>query len=150
MKKIEKVKAQKLLLKLESGDFDENDIDNIFMRLRAYSYGNRIFLEVADSIAHPDKRNKGVCVESLEAFYLNFKYFLEYVSPNKSLDIGKPFPLYVKKLMKYQIDKCNEAHLKEKFNVTRRRLKSRVDTIFSEDKNSKKAFLKKLWLMRKK
>lgn len=143
MKPIEKAKAQKLLLKLESGDFDENDIDNIFMRLRAYSHGNRVFLEVADFVAHNDERNKGVSVESLEAFYLSFKYFLEYVSPKKSLDISNPFPLYVKKLMKYQIDKCKDADLKEKFNVTKQRLKSRIDTVFSEDKKNKKAFMKK-------
>jgi len=143
MKPIEKAKAQKLVLKLESGDFDENDIDNIFMRLRAYSHGNRIFREIADFVAHNDERNQGVSAESLEAFYLSFKYFLEYVSPKKSLDIGNPFPLYVKRLMKYQIDKCKDADLKEKFHVGKQRLKSRVDTIFSEDKKNKKAFMKK-------
>ncbi|MDH5356168.1 MAG: hypothetical protein OEY09_17130 [Gammaproteobacteria bacterium] len=100
MKPIEKAKAQKLLVKLESGNFDENDIDNLFMRLRAYSHGNRIFREVADFVAHNDERNKGVATESLEAFYLSFKYFLEYISPKKSLDIGSSFPLYVKKLMR--------------------------------------------------
>ena len=89
MKPIEKAKAQKLVLKLESGDFDENDIDNIFMRLRAYSHGNRIFHEIADFVAHNDKRDKGVSAESLEAFYLSIKYFLEYVSPKKTLDIGR-------------------------------------------------------------
>lgn len=143
MKPIEKAKAQKLVLKLESGDFDENDIDNIFMRLRAYSHGNRIFREIADFVAHNDERNQGVSAESLEAFYLSFKYFLEYVSPKKSLDIGSPFPLYVKKLMKYQIDKCKDGDLKQRFNVTKQRLKSRIDTVFSEDKKNKKAFMKK-------
>jgi hypothetical protein len=143
MKAIEKAKAQKLVLKLESGNFDENDVDNIFMRLRAYSHGNRIFREVADFVAHNDERNQGVAAESLEAFYLSIKYFLEYVSPKISLDIGSPFPLYVKKLMKYQIDKCKDSDLKEKFNVTKHRLKSRIDTIFSEDKKNKKAFMKK-------
>lgn len=143
MKPIEKAKAQKLLLKLESGNFDENDIDNIFIRLRAYSHGNRIFREVADFVAHNNERNQGVSAESLEAFYLSFKYFLEYVSPKKSLDIRNPFPLYIKKLMKYQIDKCKDVDLKEKFNVTKQRLKSRIDTVFSEDKQNKKAFMKK-------
>lgn len=143
MKAIEKAKAQKLVLKLESGDFDENDIDNIFMRLRAYSHGKRIFREIADFVAHNDERNQGVSAESLEAFYLSFKYFLEYVSPKKSLDIGSPFPLYIKKLMKYQIDKCNDLDLKEKFNVTKQRFKSRIDTVFFEDKKNKKAFIKK-------
>lgn len=143
MKAIERVKAQKLVQKLETGNFDENDIDNIFMRLRAYSHGNKIFREVADFVAHNNERNKGVTAESLEAFYLSIKYFLEYVSPKKSLDISRPFPIYVKKLMKYQIDKSKDSYLKEKFNVTKKRLKSRIDSIFSEDKKNHKAFMKK-------
>lgn len=143
MKPIEKAKAQKLVLKLETGNFDENDVDNIFMRLRAYSHGNRIFREVADFVAHNDERNQGIATESIEAFYLSIKYFLEYASPKISLDIGSPFPLYVKKLMKYQIDKCKDTDLKEKFNVTKQRLKSRIDTIFSEDKKNNVAFMKK-------
>lgn len=144
MKPIEKAKIQKLLAKLESGSFDENDVDNLFMRLRAYSHGNRIFREVADFVAHNDERNQGIATDSLEAFYLSFKYFLEYVSPKKSLDIGSPFPLYVKKLMKYQVGKCKENDLRDKFNVTKLRLASRIDSLFAEDKKQSLAFMKKL------
>lgn len=143
MKPIEKTKAQKLVTKIELGEFDENDVDNLFMRLRAYSHGNKLFREVADFVAHNDERNRGIANESLEAFYLSFKFFLEYTSPKKPLDITGSFPLYVKKLIKYQIDKCKEDELKSKFNVNKRRLKSRVDTIFSEDKKLQIASMKK-------
>lgn len=143
MKPTEKFKAQKTLKKIESGNFDENDIDSIFMALRAYSHGNRVFREIADFVAHNDKRVKGLTNESLEAFYLSFKYFTDYSSQDKILDIGAPFPIYIKKLMKYQIDKCEETVLKEKFNVTKQCLKSRIDTIFAEDKKNQTAFVKK-------
>ncbi|WJV61896.1 hypothetical protein PCO87_18915 [Pectobacteriaceae bacterium C52] len=98
---------------------------------------------MADFVAHNDERDSGVATESLEAFYLSIKYFLEYVSPKKTLDIGTPFPLYVKKLMKYQIDKCKETELKENFNVNKARLKSRIDTIFSEDRKNEIAIMRK-------
>ncbi|HDU8584939.1 TPA: hypothetical protein RG682_000381 [Vibrio alginolyticus] len=96
MKPIDKTKAQKLVTKLEAGDFDENDVDNLFMRLRAYSHGNKVFREVADFVAHNDERNRGITNESLEAFYLSFKFFEEYTSSKKPLDITSPFPLYIK------------------------------------------------------
>jgi hypothetical protein len=136
MKEIEKIKTKKLLEKLENGNFDENDVDNLFMRLRAYSQGNKIFREVADFVAHNDNRNRGITNDSLEAFYLSFKYFLEFTSPKKVLDIGTPFPLYIKKLMKYQVEKCEETELKDKYNVTKQRLTKRIDKLFSEDKEN--------------
>ncbi|EIA3184640.1 hypothetical protein V3H30_07500 [Vibrio parahaemolyticus] len=143
MKPIDKTKAQKLVTKLEAGDFDENDVDNLFMRLRAYSHGNKVFREVADFVAHNDERNRGITNESLEAFYLSFKFFEEYTSSKKPLDITSPFPLYIKKLMKYQIDKSEESKLKQDFNVSKERLKSRLDSIFAEDKKALTASMKK-------
>ena len=136
MKPIEKVKAQKTIVKIESGDFNENDVDSLFMALRAYSYGNKIFNELAHFVAHNDKRDRGLTTNSLESIYLSFKFFNDYYkSSNCSLDIGSPFPIYVKKHMKYQIDKCDETYLKEQFNVTKQKLKSKIDNVFSEDMN---------------
>ncbi len=67
---------------------------------------------------------------------------MEYVSSKTTLDLSQPFPKYVVKLMKYQIDKCRADDLKEKFNVTKDRLKDRIDTMFSIDKKSGKASVK--------
>lgn len=133
----EKAKAQRIVEKIESGDFDDNDVDNLFMRLRAHCSDNEYFREVADFVAHNDERDKGVAVKSLEALYLSFKYFTEYVSPKKSLDISQPFPLYVKRLMKFQVGKCKEEDLRSKFNVTKQRLCSRIDSLFKDDKATK-------------
>lgn len=133
----EKSKAQRIIEKIESGNFDDNDVDNLFMRLRAHCADNEYFREIADFVAHNDERSKGVAVKSLEALYLSFKYFTEYISTKKTLDISQPFPLYVKKLMKYQVEKCNENDLRAKFKVTRQRLCSRIDNLFKEDKATK-------------
>jgi hypothetical protein len=112
------------------------------MRLRAFSTGYNVFREIADFVAHNDARDRGVTNKSLEAFYLNMRYFCEYVSQDVSLDISKPFPSYVKQLMKFQVDRSNEQELRAEFRVTRERLKSRIDFLFKEDKKSKTAYLK--------
>ncbi|GGF54175.1 hypothetical protein [Alteromonas lipolytica] len=143
MKTLERAKAQKSLSKIESGDFDENDVDNIFTRLRAYCRGHKIFHEVSHFVAHNDERDRGLTFESLESVYLNVKFFLEYASPKKPLDIRKPFPLYIKKLLSFQADKCADVELKKKFNVSRDRLKKRIDSIFAEDKKKQVAYLRK-------
>ena len=135
MKPVEKAKTQKLVDRILGGDFDENDVDSLFMKLRAYSTGFPLFREVSDFVAHNDLRDRGIANQSLETMYLRMKFFVEYDSPKKPLDIiSSPFPLWIKKLMKYQVYKCNEKELREKFNVTRDRLVSRIDTAFKEDK----------------
>ena len=143
MKILEKEKSQKIIDRIQNNNFDENDVDNLFMRLRASSYENIIFREIADFVAHNDKRDRGVTNQSLEAMYYSMKYFLEYVSPKISLDIAKPFPIWIKKLIKYQVDKIDEALLKEKFSVGKERLKIRIDKGFKDDKKTKKTLLKK-------
>lgn len=137
VKPAEKIKTQKIVDRIEAGDFDENDIDNLFMKLRAYSSGYRVFREIADFVAHNDHRDRGLANQALETMYLRMKFFLEYNSPKKVLDLSQPFPLWVKRLMVFQVDKCEEGILKEKFNVTASRLKSRIENSFKSDKKAK-------------
>lgn len=142
MKPVERSKTTKLIEKIEAGSFDENDIDSLFMKLRAYSSGFVIFREVADFVAHNNKRDRGLANQALETTYLRMKYFLEYNSPKKSLDLSASFPIWVKRLMKFQVEKCDENQLREKFNVTKQRLVSRIDGAFKEDKKNKTAMYK--------
>ena len=139
----EKAKTQRTVEDVSVGNFEERDIDHLFMSLREHCGPYLIFRDVADFVAHNNIRNKGIVTQSLEAFYLSFKYFFEYVSPKRALDIGRPFPTYIVQLMKYQIDKCNEIDLKEKFNVNKARLKSRIDKLFKIDKKSDTTCLSK-------
>ncbi|WP_456490079.1 hypothetical protein [Marinobacter nauticus] len=139
MKPAEKIKTQKIVDKIEAGDFDENDIDNLFMKLRAYSSNHRVFREIADFVAHNDSRDRGLANQALETMYLSMRFFLEYNSPKKTLDLSQPFPLWIKSLMMFQVDKCGEEILREKFNVTASRLKSRIENSFKIDKKAKTA-----------
>jgi hypothetical protein len=137
LKTAEKAKAQKIVDKIQSGNFDENDVDNLFMRLRAYSGEHWVFREVADFVAHNDARNKGLTNASLEAFHLTLKFYTDYSYQQKPLDVSLPIPLYIKKLMKYQVDKCDPEQLRREFNVAPERLKSRIDNYFKDDKKNK-------------
>lgn len=143
MKNLERIKAEKIIDRIQTGNFDENDVDNLFMRFRASSNENIIFREIADFVAHNDTRDRGLTNQSLEAMYYSMKYFLEYTSPKISLDISKPFPTWIKILIKYQIDKIDEEKLREKFSVGKGRLKTRIDKGFKDDKKTKKTLLKK-------
>lgn len=140
MKLVERTKAQKLIYKIQTGNFDENDIDQLFIKLRAYSSEFFVFREIADFVAHPDKREKGLANQALETMYLRVKFFLEYNSPNKTLDLSAPFPLWIKRLMLFQVDKCDEASLRDKFKVTKQCLKSRINKGFKDDKKNAMAF----------
>ena len=135
MKEIERLKTQKIIDKILIGSFDENDVDNLFMRLRAYSNGFKVFREIADFVAHNDTRDRGLTAQSLEGMYLSIKYFLEFNSNSKKLDIAQPFPIWIKKLMIYQIEKADEVKLNEQYLVSRERLKTRVNKGFKENQN---------------
>jgi hypothetical protein len=140
MKAVEQAKAQKAVDKIQNNNFDENDIDGLFMRLRAYSHGHKALREFADLVAHNDQRDRGMTNTYLEGMYLNGKFLGEYRHQKRPLDITKPFPLYVKKLMKYQVDKAEEKFLREKFSVTPKQLKSQIDNLFAEDKKTDTAY----------
>lgn len=139
----ERAKVQRTVDDLSNGGFDERDIDHLLMSLRAHSGRFQVFKEVSHFVAHNDIRDKGITTNSLEAFYLSFKYFSEFVTFQKPLNIEEPFPSYIVKLMKYQVDKCKEDELRGKFNVTKSRLKSRIDNLFKIDKKNKVAILNK-------
>lgn len=137
LKELEKIKVQKIIDKIQQQEFDDNDIDNLFMKLRAYSNGFKLFREIADFVAHNDERHKGITVESLQAMFYSMRYFVEYTSSQKTLDITKPFPIWIKKLIKYQIEKIDKNKLQTEYHVLPNRLKTRIDKGFQDNKTLK-------------
>jgi hypothetical protein len=143
VKAVEKVKAQKAVDKIQSGEFDESDVEMLFLRLRAYSGEHKIFRESADFVAHNDVRNKGLTVSSLDNFYLSLRFFCEYSGDNaKKLDISKEFPSYVKKLLKYQAVNCDQDDFKSRLKMSSQKAISIIDNVFREDTVKKTCTLK--------
>lgn len=141
MKESERAKAQKVLDRILAGCFDENDVEILFMKLREYSSGRRVFQEVAHFVAHNNIRNRGVLHQSLERFYLHLKFLLEFVWLEKKPDWLGGFPLYIKRLIILQIDECEPDSLWQQFNLTPKQLKNHIETLFKEDKQTKIAVL---------
>ncbi|MBJ2206697.1 hypothetical protein JFT33_08890 [Pseudomonas carnis] len=139
----EKRKLEKTINDIASGNFDERDVDQLFMGLRAHSEGYFAFREIADFVAHNDLRNKGFINNSLEAMYLSMKYLIDFTLKNIPLDLTKPFPAYIKKHFKYQINKIEEETLRKDLNLTQSRASSRIDNLFTENQKTKTAELKR-------
>ncbi len=132
----EAIKVKKLLAKIQAGIFDDNDVDSLFMKVRAFSAGYPVFREIADFVAHNECRDKGLTNESLNACYLSFRYLSEYSLSNRKLDITADIPLWVKHLMLFQIDKCEEAELQAKFSMSKESAKHKIGSLFKEDRKN--------------
>lgn len=141
MKESEKAKAQKALDRILSGCFDENDVETLFMKLREYSSGHRVFQEVAHFVAHNNIRDRGILHQALERFCFHFKFLLEFAWPKRKPDWLRGFPLYIKRLIILQIDECKPESLWQKFQLTPKQLKNHFEILFKENKQAKSAVL---------
>lgn len=128
-----KVKVQRVLDKILSEDFNDNDIDSLFMYLREYSDGYPIFREVANFLAHSELRDRGATHQFLGDFCFSQMYHAAYGLTGKAVEIRKPFPKWVKDHMERQVDKCKPNELWQKFNIKPKELKTRINTLFKED-----------------
>ncbi|EPJ90995.1 hypothetical protein [Pseudomonas psychrophila] len=137
MKVVEKIKAQKAIDKIQSGCFDESEVETLLLKLRAYSGSHKIFRESADFVAHNDIRDRGLAQESLDSFYLSLRFFRDYKSDDKSVGWGDSIPLYVKKFLKYQVGKCSGEDLKSECKMSASKLLAVIDKAFKEDPKSR-------------
>ncbi|EPW8658436.1 hypothetical protein ACM7V1_21365 [Pseudomonas aeruginosa] len=126
MKPVEKAKAEKTVARIESGQFDETDVESLLIRLRAYCGNKYIFREAADFVAHNDVRNKGVISAHLDAFYLQLKFFGEFSYQQKPVDLYGDMPKYLIRLLKYQVGLLSDEEVKGR-NTTRERMNSQID-----------------------
>jgi hypothetical protein len=136
MKLVEREKIQKSITRIQSGRFDENDVDLIYIKLRAYSREFKIFREMGDFVAHNDKRNQGEFSATILGTFLEFRFFTEYIYPQKELRLNDPFPEYIKNLIIYKIDTSNEADFTNLFNTSKLQAKNKVEQIFRIDKKN--------------
>ncbi|HET7867994.1 MAG TPA: hypothetical protein VFL86_26610, partial [Burkholderiaceae bacterium] len=91
-------KLSQIIGRIQAGNFDANDVDNLLMKLRANAGEQTVFLEVAHFVAHPDARDRGPAQQSITAFVDSIQFFQEYVSEKRPLDLSAPFPAYVYRL----------------------------------------------------
>jgi hypothetical protein len=139
MNVFQKMKVQRALDRILSGQFDENYVENLFVGLRPYCGKYRIFREIGDFLAHSNAREKGITKEFIERLFLMTKYWFAYLTPPRTLNISNPFPIFVKRLMWLQVDLCKPAELRQKFKISPDSLKGLINKLFKENKITKMA-----------
>lgn len=129
-------KLTKIIKRIQSGHFDANDVDNLLMKLRAYAGEKRVFLEVAHFVAHADARDRGLAQQSITAFVDSMRYFQEYVSEKRPLDLGAPFPAYIYRLFLSQARLSDERRLKSEYKMSNTTLIGKIKANFSIDRKA--------------
>lgn len=127
MKLAERQKTLKTVNKIQSGNFDDDDVELLLIRLRAYSGSFKVFREAADFVAHNDLRNKGLINEALDAIGLALRFHMDYRQLKRQLNLGEKFPAYIKDLLLRLVDRFEDKELVENTRLDRVRLKRKIN-----------------------
>jgi hypothetical protein len=106
------------------------------MKLRPYAGGHTVFREVADFVAHADARDRGLAHQSIVGFVDSMRYFQEYVSEKRTLDLNVPFPAYVYRLFLSQARLSDEQRLKAEYRMSHTTLIKKIEANFTIDKKT--------------
>jgi hypothetical protein len=136
----DKAKIERIIERIMSGKFDDIDIDALLFELRDYSKKDSLFRELAHFIAHPEK-DQGKIRDYIISYSQQVKFIWEYRIRRKELDLYKPFPLYILKLLYEAINKIDPMLLQTKFNITPRKLKKEIKKNIIENQVSNIAYL---------
>lgn len=129
-------KLNQIIQRIQCGQFDANDVDNLLMKLRPYTGRDTVFFEVANFVAHSDARDRGLAQQSITSFVDSIQYFQEYVSEKRSLDLSTPFPAYIYRLFLSQARLSDEGHLKAEHKMSLSTLIKKIEANFSVDKKA--------------
>ena len=132
----DRVKLNQVLDRIQAGCFDANDVDNLLMKLRPYAGDKMVFREIADFVAHSDARDRGLAQQSITGFVDSMRYFQEYVSDKRRLDLGTPFPAYVYRLFLSQTRLSDEQRLKAEYRMSHGSLIKKIEANFTIDKKT--------------
>ena len=138
----DQVKVQQLVARIQRGEFDANDVDNLLLKLRPYAGEKRVFREIADFVAHSDARDRGMAQQSIVGFVDSMRYFQEYVSDKRALELDKPFPAYVYRLFLSQARLSDERKLKEEYKMGHATLIKKIEANFAVEKKTGTCSLK--------
>jgi hypothetical protein len=83
-----RVRVERLL----RGDFRPEDLNHLFLYLRAHSHGAWSIVEVGDFIAHRDRRKKGPVTQAARDFFYASRCLLPPGKFNDLLSIPSIFP----------------------------------------------------------
>ena len=123
-------KLKQIIERIQAGHFDANDVDNLLMKLRPYAGRETALSEVANYVAHSDARDQGLAQRSITSFVDSIRYFQEYVSEQRQLNLSEPFPAYVYRLFLSQARLSDERRLKADHKMSRATLIKKIEAKF--------------------
>lgn len=139
----ERNKVNQQIARIETGNFDANDVDGLLIKMRPYAGQKIVFREIADFVAHADARMKGVTHGSMTAFADSLRFFMEFVGVGKKqFEISEPFPSYVYRLFISQSRQANEAHLMDAYKLSSSSLIKKIEGNFVRDNATKTCSLR--------
>lgn len=137
MKLNDKKNIHIVLERIESGNFDQMDIENIFMKLRAYNKGYKNFKEISDLVAHNKERDRGIINENLEHRYLALLFISQYhYLEKKPLKITSPFPSWILTLIKYQVNLFDNSYFLSNYKFSKKTFLKKIGAFFKINKES--------------
>ena len=142
MKPIEKQKTELIIDRIEGGNFDLNDIDNLFMKLRGFSGTRKVFKDITHFVAHNTERDTGLAKDGMEAIYLRMKFFALYQTV-KNIDFRQPFPIWIKRTLKFQLELLDEETLKKELDKNKNQVKNILDRSFRDNHKAGTTMIKK-------
>ncbi|GAB2772182.1 hypothetical protein GCM10027275_13800 [Rhabdobacter roseus] len=114
--------------KINSGNFDNNDVNALLMSLRHYASENRTFKEFADFVAHPI-RNQGEIKTRLDYLQDWSKFANKYLYGSAEFNFSNPFPKYILKILKYLHSRC-DPNIFSHAKISKTSLKSFLEKCF--------------------
>lgn len=131
----ELAKLNQIIVRIQTGRFDANDVDGLLIKLRSYAHSRNVFREIADFVAHHDERDRGMAIKSITRFVDSIRYFQEYPGANRQLNLRIPFPKYVHRLFLSQTYLANKQQLKARFKMSPETLVKKIRDSFEVDAN---------------
>ena len=128
------IKAKEAVQRIEQGNFSEDDIELLLIRLREYSDTKCIFRELAHFIAHP-KRDSGLTFLSLYRVYCRMRAYGEFQYLKKQIDLSKPIEKWFYDFILFQLDELESHILKKKYGFNRKQAKQKFKSFFCEEKD---------------
>lgn len=124
MKALERGKIRAALIAIESGEFNQRDVDALLIYLRDHAAMGSTLKEVGHFIAHSGARDRGETRQLVLLMTLGFRFFSTY--NETGFDLNAPMPRWVKDLLILKIDLEYGAGDAKNHGITKSRLKQYI------------------------
>ncbi|EAZ5991674.1 hypothetical protein RLQ00_001640 [Salmonella enterica] len=109
-------KLERILIKIRNFDFDESDIELLFITARALPNATKSIFEIGSFVAHGDVRDQGLINDIMLRNQLLINCVLG--KDKKIVDVNKnQYPKYLPKLLELQLKLYTDEYFKDKLDL---------------------------------